>query len=58
MLLWCGEQIKLWQLFNICTETRDWGISGVPLAYPWRTYIVGNGDIVGNGNINFVTPLS
>ena len=49
----------------------DWGISGVrqwrghwhtygvsmahlwrTLAYPWRTYIVGN------GNINFVTPLS
>ena len=26
-----------------------WCIHGVPLAYPWHTYIIGN------GNINFVT---
>ena len=29
-----------------------WRIHGIPMAYPWHIYIVGN------GNINFVAPLS
>ena len=50
---------------SVSRQSGDWGISGVPFAYPWRTFrvsmaylIVSNGDIVGNGSINFVTPLS
>ena len=57
---------------SVSRQSGDWEISGVPMAYlwrihgvPWRTFrvfmaylIVGNGDIVGNGSINFVTPLS
>ena len=38
---------------------RTHGVAiGVPMVYPWRTYIVGNGNVAGNGNINSVTSLS
>ena len=45
---------------SVSRQSGDWGLGNL-----WRTFrvsmaylIVGNGDIVGNGNINFVTPLS